>query len=162
VDDPSLCYRQLRIAINVSLHESVPASFRALPYSNWFYVLNVLRDILPIPGPYAWLFSETAGARGYELTTVSGEIGITLSIGGEYSSSSVIEIGGKLRGPAARLLVALSYGASVEGAGIEIEQVGPAETGGVKRRSPDASDPNCRMVIGFLSIVMVRYEQKHK
>jgi hypothetical protein len=112
---------QLRIAINVSLHESVPASFRALPYSNWFHVLNVLRDILPLLGPYAWLFSETAGARGYELTTVSGETGITLSIGGEYSSSSVIEIEGKLPGTAARLLVALSYGASVEGAGIEIE-----------------------------------------
>lgn len=73
--------------------------------------LNILRDMLPSLGSYAWLFSEIADAPGYQLITVSDGIEVALSIAGEHSSSSLIEIEGKLRGIAARVVVALSYGA---------------------------------------------------
>lgn len=71
--------------------------------------LDVLRDMLPSLGSDIWLFGEMADPSGYQLTTVSDGIEITLSIAGPHSPPLVIEAEGMLRGTAARLVVALSY-----------------------------------------------------
>jgi hypothetical protein len=73
--------------------------------------LNDLRDLLPSLGSHVWEFSKIAGSSGYQLMTVSNGIEVTLSAAVADSSLSTIEIEGKLRGIAARLVVALSYGA---------------------------------------------------
>lgn len=112
--------RHLRIApvigmsIRISLQDTGTANISRSPLlklvegaSN----LNLLRDLLPSLGSYVWVFSEMADSPGYQLKTVSDGIEIALSVAGEHSSSSVIEIEGKLRGTAARHVVAWSYGA---------------------------------------------------
>jgi hypothetical protein len=73
--------------------------------------LNVLRDLLPSLGSYVWEFREFADSPDYQLTTVADGIEVTLSVAGRNSSWTVIEIEGKLRGIAARLIVAMLYAA---------------------------------------------------
>lgn len=71
--------------------------------------LGLLRNVLPSLGSNVWTSGETADLRGYQLTTISDRIDVTLFIAAINSSPASIEIEGALRGTAARLIVAPSY-----------------------------------------------------
>lgn len=111
--------RHLRIAsirdttISISLQEAATNGPRRSPLLQLVdgasLSLADLRELVPSLGSNAWTFSLFERPPSYRLTTVCDSIEVALSLDWAERPESPLQIEGKLRGTAARLVVALSY-----------------------------------------------------
>jgi hypothetical protein len=102
-------------SIRLSLQEvrttpTSPSQLRSL-IAGTMLSLAQLRSLLPSLQPVRWSFRAAGESATNELTTVSDRICVTLSVDDPSDASSRFAREGTLRGIAARLVVALEYGA---------------------------------------------------
>ena len=76
--------------------------------------VELLSTIVPSLRGLIWEFRRSAAAAGFELITVADDIEVVLFTAEDPGST--FELEGRLRGIAARIVVALEYGASPYGA----------------------------------------------